>query len=189
MSHYMTNISLYFCCSLHLPSPSVIALDDNLHLRSMRYQFYQMARKCWCRNNFIILCVCLICKTILWFIFYVDIEREREESESERARERERERERDVSMTQSYADCLGFAELCVCCDVTVAQARNSKRQTPIPDATIVSMEQRLELPEPAKHHWEKQSAAVHSNRPKEEFLSHAWLATPIHQHITLRYLQ
>ena len=54
------SISLYFCCSLHLPSPSVIALDDNLHLRSMRYQFYQVARKCWYRNNFIILCVCYV---------------------------------------------------------------------------------------------------------------------------------
>ena len=33
-------------CSLKLPCPSVVILDDNFHLRSMRYQYYQIARKC-----------------------------------------------------------------------------------------------------------------------------------------------
>jgi O-phosphoseryl-tRNA(Sec) kinase len=98
-----------------LPSPCVLVLDDNLPLRSMRYPFYQMAKK--------------------------------------------------------YQ--LGFAELCVCCEVGVAHARNHDRRIPIPNSTIINMEQRLELPEPIKHHWERRSSVLLNNCNKEEFLTSA----------------
>ena len=80
-------------------------------------------------------------------------------------------------MNQLSADQLGFAELCVCCEVGVAHARNRKRQIPIPNSTIISMEQKLELPEPLKHHWERRSSVLHNNGLKEEFLSNALLVT------------
>ena len=45
--------AVLLCCSLRhcrfsLPSPCVLVLDDNFPLRSMRYPFYQMAKKCVC---------------------------------------------------------------------------------------------------------------------------------------------
>lgn len=75
------------------------------------------------------------------------------------------------------SDQLGFGELCICCGVPVAQARNAKRQIPIPNSTIISMEQRLELPEPLKHHWERRSSVVYNTTTKEEFLRHTLLVT------------
>ena len=66
----------------------------------------------------------------------------------------------------------------------MAHARNRKRQIPIPDSTIISMEQRLELPEPNKHHWERRSSVLHNNCLKEEFRSNALLVLA---HCTLYY--
>lgn len=74
-------------------------------------------------------------------------------------------------------DQLGFGEVCICCEVPVAQARNAKRQNPIPNSTIISMERGLELPEPFKHHWERRSSVVHNTTTKEEFLRHTLLVT------------
>ena len=75
----------------------------------------------------------------------------------------------------NFADQLGFAELCVCCEVGVAHARNHDRRIPIPNSTIINMEQRLELPEPIKHHWERRSSVLLNNCNKEEFLTSALL--------------
>lgn len=74
-------------------------------------------------------------------------------------------------------DQLGFGELCVCCELPEAQARNIQRQIPIPDSTIISMEQRLELPDPSKHHWERRSSIVHNTATKDEFLTGTLLVT------------
>ena len=65
-------------------------------------------------------------------------------------------------------DCLGFAEICVSCDLTVAQDRNRRRQIPIPDSTITNMERSLELPEPSSVGWEKRSHILFNNSSSRE---------------------
>ena len=79
-------------------------------------------------------------------------------------------------------DCLGFAEICVSCDLTVAHDRNRRRQIPIPDSTITSMERSLELPEPSSHGWEKRSHVLFNNSSSREgFLTEGLSVTnPIH---------
>lgn len=62
----------------------------------------------------------------------------------------------------------------------MAQVRNTERQISIPNSTIFSMGQRLELPEPSKHHWERWSAVLLNNNLEEEFLTKAPLATYMH---------
>ena len=69
-----------------------------------------------------------------------------------------------------YTALLGYAEVCVQCSLSVALERNSKRPIPIPHSTIESMEWRIELPEPAQHHWEKRSMVVRSDCEDERFL-------------------
>ena len=55
--------------------------------------------------------------------------------------------------------------------------RNTHRPVPIPHSTIVDMEQRLELPEPSKYHWERRSAILHNDGQEEkEFLREGWSA-------------
>jgi len=63
-------------------------------------------------------------------------------------------------MFYSLADGLGFFEVVLTCPVAVSLARNSKRTTPIPDATIVAMESNFELPKPTLHHWEKRHVVI-----------------------------
>lgn len=52
--------------------------------------------------------------------------------------------------------------------------RNTCRLVPIPHSTIIDMEQRLELPEPSKYHWERRSAILHNDGQEEEFLREGW---------------
>ena len=56
----------------------------------------------------------------------------------------------------------------MCCDLTVARERNGRRQVPIPDSTIVSMEQSLELPEPDSQSWERRSCVLFNNSSSQE---------------------
>lgn len=67
-------------------------------------------------------------------------------------------------------DLLGYAEVCIQCSLSVALERNSKRPIPIPHSTIESMERRIELPEPAQHHWEKRSMVVRNDCEDERFI-------------------
>ena len=76
-------------------------------------------------------------------------------------------------MMGAYTDRLGFSELCVCCDVSLAQERNKQRQIPIPNSTIIDMEQSLELPDSSKYQWEKKSCVLFNNSQRDDFLTEA----------------
>lgn len=69
---------------------------------------------------------------------------------------------------------LGFVHLCVVCPAPLAVKRNLSRQIPIPQSTITSMEQRLELPDPGKHNWERSRLMIRNEGTKEDFLLTAW---------------
>ena len=60
----------------------------------------------------------------------------------------------------------------------MAAERNIHRQAPILQSTITDMHQRLELPEPSQHYWERKSAILYNNggENQEEFMSRGWLA-------------
>ena len=73
-----------------------------------------------------------------------------------------------VLKTNLISDSLGYAEVCIQCSLSAALERNSKRSIPIPHSTIESMERRMELPEPAQHHWEKRSMVVRSDCEQEQ---------------------
>ena len=84
------------------------------------------------------------------------------------------------------SDSLGFAQLCLICDMTVAQERNSRRQIPIPDSTIVSMERSLELPEGSRCHWESRSTVISNNNCKTDFIRDSLSVT--HSYTTIHIM-
>ena len=73
-----------------------------------------------------------------------------------------------------FSDQMGFAGLCIQCPTSLALQRNSLRQIPIPRSTIETMEQRLELPDPAQYHWEARNIVLRNDGEKETFLRLAW---------------
>ncbi len=73
-----------------------------------------------------------------------------------------------------HTDNLGFVHMCVVCPAPLASERNLQRQIPIPDSTITDMEQRLELPDPGRHHWEEQGLVIRNEGTRDEFLQSAW---------------
>ncbi|XP_076053145.1 phosphoseryl tRNA kinase [Oratosquilla oratoria] len=80
----------------------IILVDDNFYYRSMRYEYYQLARK--------------------------------------------------------YT--LRFGQVYVDCAVDVAMKQNKQRTTQVPEKVIISMDKKLEIPEPDKISWEANSFSV-----------------------------
>lgn len=78
--------------------------------------------------------------------------------------------------SHNNVDHLGFAEVCICCKIAVALERNASRRFPIPETTIVNMEQRLEVPDPTHHTWESRSTIIYNDgHHRENFLEEALL--------------
>lgn len=57
----------------------------------------------------------------------------------------------------SVLDSLGFCQVYLQCDLESCISRNQSRSEPIPTKVIQEMVKRLELPNPQKNLWEKNS--------------------------------
>ncbi|XP_066476954.1 L-seryl-tRNA(Sec) kinase isoform X2 [Tiliqua scincoides] len=57
---------------------------------------------------------------------------------------------------------LGFCQLFLDCQVEVCLERNSQRTQPLPEETIYTMRQKIEVPSPEKYAWEQNSIILKS---------------------------
>lgn len=61
-----------------------------------------------------------------------------------------------------FSDSLGFCQVYLHCNLVSCISRNQSRPAPIPTKVIEEMVKRLELPNPQKNPWEKNSISLNT---------------------------
>lgn len=129
-------------CIQHLPQPCecdglshkplLFLMDDNFYYSSMRYEVYQLARKCEKNTaSSAHLCFSQSINLKCFLVFFI-------------------------------SDSLGFCQVYLQCELDLCISRNERRSEPVLTKVIQEMEMRLEPPNPEKNTWEKNSISLTS---------------------------
>lgn len=63
-----------------------------------------------------------------------------------------------------FADALGFCQVHLHCDLQSCISRNESRSKSVPAQVIMEMVKRLEVPNPQKNSWERNSLSLDSTQ-------------------------
>ncbi|XP_029466449.1 L-seryl-tRNA(Sec) kinase-like isoform X1 [Rhinatrema bivittatum] len=84
---------------------------------------------------------------------------------------------------QILPDSLGFCQLFVDCSLETCLQRNRRRDPPLPDGTILLMAEKIQVPNPEKNPWEKNSIMLRNgeDNPEVEDLLCMALENPVRE--------
>ena len=126
----------------------VFVIDDNMYYRSMRYEYFQLARKCK-RTGYDFFVMSNTFVSIIWTtqqniknLNIIEI---------------------PASFPFICTDNAAFAQIYVKCPMSTAQHRNNKRSEAIPDHVIQNMAEKMEGPK-RDNYWEKYSLQLDSSK-------------------------
>ncbi|XP_052570146.1 L-seryl-tRNA(Sec) kinase isoform X2 [Peromyscus californicus insignis] len=147
--------------------PLFLVLDDNFYYQSMRYEVYQLARKCQKRAPDLIAGGCEP-PCGFWELNSGPLEEQPVLLTTEPSPQPSiifLYMETSIRICQITAafNSLGFCQLFLDCPLETCLLRNGQRPQPLPNETIHLMEKKIEKPDPEKNAWEHNSLTIQSS--------------------------